>query len=149
MNALSTVAIMPTTKAEIVTFVKGAKEEILSGNYNPIDIEIQLKAMEEMIKALRSDKEIKEYLADELARNGGKYESSKATISTRNSTRYDYSNDSVWSEIKVHEDEVSEERKKREKMLQNLTEEMADPQTGEIIYPAVKVSQTSIVVTLK
>lgn len=149
MNALSTVTVMPTTKAEIATFVNGAKQEILSGNYNPIEIEIQLKAMEEMIKALRSDAEIKEYLADELNRHGGKYEGAKATISTRNSTRYDYSGDSVWKEIKAHEDEVSEERKKREKMLQNLTEEMADPQTGEIIYPAVKSSQTSIVVVLK
>lgn len=149
MNALSTVAIMPTTKAEIVTFVKGAKEEILSGNYNPIDIEIQLKAMEEMIKALRSDKEIKEYLTDELSRNGGKYESSKATITTRNSTRYDYSADTKWIDLKEAENNMAEARKEREKMLQNLTEEMADPQTGEIIYPAVKVSQTSIVVSLK
>ena len=54
------------------------------------------------------------------------------------------------------ENELSDEiklktelRKNREKLLQTLTEEVADPESGEMIYPAPKTETETIRVTLK
>ena len=59
-NALSTINLMPTTSQEVSKMFTMVKNEILSGNENPLKLEVQLKAIEELIKKLRSDEEIKE-----------------------------------------------------------------------------------------
>jgi len=93
MNALSTITVMPSTKAEIEVFVSKVKTEILSGDYNPVVIDVQLKAMEELIKAIRKEPEIREYILDEISRNEKTFELGNAKITQKDSVRYDYSDD--------------------------------------------------------
>ena len=66
MNALSVFGLMPENKAQITSFIQAAKGEILSGQYNPIKVEVQLKIMEELISGLRKDPQVREQLLIEL-----------------------------------------------------------------------------------
>lgn len=62
IKALSTIADAPITYVEIGNLIHYMKQELLSGEYNPLDVELKLKAMEETIKQLRSDEEIRSFV---------------------------------------------------------------------------------------
>lgn len=150
-NALSTITAMPATKEQIHTFVQKAKGEILSGTYDPLEIEIYLKAMEETIKAIRSDREVRDYVLSEAEKYGKSFEYKGAKVNIREAgVRYDFSacgdpvHDKLTSEVK----DLTEQKKAREKLLKALTGEMADPESGAVINPPVKTSSTTIAITL-
>jgi hypothetical protein len=132
-NALSTLANLPSTKVQIKTFVEKAKEEILSGQYDPLQVEVVLKAFEETVKALRDDKDIKDQLSDEVS----KYEKSfvkfgaKITQSSRTVMDYKHCQDAVLMDL---ERQVQDRKKKLELGF--------DSDTGEALTkPVPKTSQ--------
>lgn len=154
MNALSTITAMPCTWEEITSFVHVAKAEILSGDHDPLVIEISLKAMEETIKCLRKDEDIRKAVLDEAAKYGSKpFTFHGVLMQTRESgTKYDYSvtGDSEWALLDAQVKELEEKRKAREKYLQALPYEGAvNPTTGEFISRPAKTSTTTIAITLK
>lgn len=141
MNKTSVMTLLPSSKEQLSTFVQGAKSEILSGEIEPLQVAIQLKAMEDIIKQLRSDSDIKELIISESEKYGQKtFETNGAKFTLRQSVSYDYEDKQI--------DEWKEQIKKRQDMLKNLTGEMADPETGEILKPATKKSADSISITL-
>ena len=149
MNALSTITVMPSTKAEIEVFVSKVKTEILSGDYNPVVIDVQLKAMEELIKAIRKEPEIREYILDEISRNEKTFELGNAKITQKDSVRYDYSDDTEWGELKEQETNFANARKGREQYLRSLKKATPDPNTGEILYPPRQERTSTYSITLK
>lgn len=151
MNALSTITAMPSNKDEIQRFVSKAKTEILSGTYDPLEIEVYLKAMEETIKAIRSDTEVRDYVLSEADKYGKAFEYKGAKINIREGgVRYDFSvcNDPVHQSLKEDVNKATASLKEREKMLKALSSDMADPETGAVISPPVKKSTTTIAITL-
>lgn len=68
-----------------------------------------------------------------------------AKITVSQKREFDYSHDTAWVNAKAAEFEAAQVRKDREKLLQAMTAEMADTQTGEMIQPAQLVSVKSIV----
>lgn len=154
MNALTVINTMPSTDVEISNFIRKAKGEMLSGLYNPLDIEIQLKAMEECIKRLRADNDIKEAVINEALKHSDKqFEWRGAKIQVREGgVSYDYAGtgDSEWAILKEEESQVIEKRKARERFLQSIPiDGTVSPVTGELIRPPVRTSKTTIAVTLK
>jgi hypothetical protein len=153
MNALSTITSAPCTWEEITSFVHKVKEEILSGEYNPLAIEISLKAMEETIKCLREDKEIRQQVLDEAAKYDKNFEFNGVKMQVREAgVKYDYasSGDSEWAILDAQVKELTEKRKAREKYLCSLPFEGAvSAVTGEFLTPPAKTSTTTIVITLK
>lgn len=150
MNTTSVLSLFPETKASVKSFVERIKSEVLSGEKDPLEFSVIFKSLEEIVKELRSDKDIKETILDEAAKYGNKtFEAKGAKFTIRDSARYDYSSDEKWRELNAEVTKLKEKIKKREEMLKSLTDEVADPETGEIIYPAVKYSTTSVSVTLK
>jgi hypothetical protein len=134
MNALSTLSEMPLTKAECKTFANMAIEEILSGERNPIQIEIQLKALEETIKLIRENEQVKRCLQTEAEKYTEKtFQFQNAEISKMSRSNYDLStcNDSIYNKLKS-------DIKEREAFLKALNSQVANPETGEIINPPVK-----------
>lgn len=134
MNALSTLSEMPLTKDECKTFANMAIEEILSGERNPLQIEIQLKALEETIKLIRDNEHVKKCLQTEAEKYTEKtFQFQNAEISKMSRSNYDLStcNDSVYNKLKS-------ELKEREAFLKALNSQVANPETGEIINPPVK-----------
>ena len=126
-NALSTITQFNLTKTQIDSFARKALDEIDTGMYNPLNIHLCLKAMEELVKRL------KEGIADQVLAEAQKYGKqfdylgSKVQLSERRT--YDFSHDSAWCDM----DRV---KKQREDMLKHISVPLADPENGEMIYPA-------------
>jgi len=134
MNALSTLSEMPLTKTECKTFANMAIEEILSCERNPLQIEIQLKALEETIKLIRENEQVKKCLQTEAEKYTEKtFKFQNAEISKMSRSNYDLStcNDSIYNKLKS-------DIKEREAFLKALNSQVANPETGEIINPPVK-----------
>jgi PIN domain nuclease of toxin-antitoxin system len=153
LRALNVINTMPSTYMEISNFVLKAKSEMLSGNYNPLDIEIQLKAMEECIKMLRADDDIRLSVMKEAEKYGKSFDYRGCKMCVKEvGVKYDYAatGDSTWAMLQAEVDGITEQKKAREKFLQNLPAEgVADVNTGELITPPPKTSKTTVAVTLK
>jgi len=137
---------IPGTETQIEAVVFDAKQKILSGDYNPIDLEVQLKAMEEVIKRLRGDRDIKEYVIDEANKYPEKsFHHGSVTITKANRTTYDFSQDEEWRRLKTIENEKGDDRKLREKKLKGS---FVDSETGELVE-AIEPSSSTIYLMIK
>jgi hypothetical protein len=157
MRLLQIINELPGTKLKIGQFCQKAKSEILSGDYNPIPIMIQLKAIEELIKKLRTDKEISEYVNKEVELNNGKFDNDNATvIVSENGTKYDFSKcgDSEYFKLNQQLTEIETKIEERIVFLKSLPVDGLDQineETGEIyrIYRPIKSSTSGVKITLK
>jgi len=156
-NAISLINEMPTTKVQIKSYVEKAKAEILSGEYNPIPVMIQLTSMEKVVDSLRTDKEVSECLRKQIDLNGGKYENDFASIvPSENGTKYDFSrcNDVEYIRLSNELERLKKELKERETFLKYLPVEgleHLDKATGEVylITRPSKTSTSGVKITLK
>lgn len=153
IKALSTIADAPITYVEIGNLIHFMKQELLSGDYNPLDVELKLKAMEETIKQLRSDEEIRAFVLSEAEKYGKSFEWRGAKMSIREvGVKYDYAatGDSEWAILDAQIRELTEKKKAREKFLQSIPDGgTVNPDTAEVVYRPAKTSTTSIAVTLR
>ena len=126
-NALSYITQFSLSKSQIDLFTQRVLEEVDSGMYNPLTIHLCLKAMEELTKRIKEG--IAEQVLLEAEKYGKSFEymGSKVQLSERRT--YDYSDDGTWSELE-------KAKKKREELLKYLSAPLADPETGEMIFPA-------------
>lgn len=138
-NALSIITHFSLTKTQIDTLARKALDEIDTGNHNPLTIHLCLKAMEELVK------KIKDGIADQVLAEAEKYGrqfdylGAKVQLSERRS--YDFSHDSTWSDL-------DQSKKQWEETLKHLSDPVADPETGEMIYPAQFKVTPFITITL-
>lgn len=138
-NALSFLTVMPISKDERGSFVEKAKNEILSGLYNPLYIEAILKGIEETIKAIRADNEIRDCVFNELSKHGKsvKMYGAEFKFSERKNYQYDNCQDSVYASLKSEIEKLTAKLKERETFLKAVPESgIANPDTGEIINRA-------------
>ena len=144
MSALEIFREIPQTKADIKVCVKNAKEEMLSGDYNPLEIDLHLKRMEEIVKALREDKEVKSAVLTELEKYTEKTVNAygcEITKVSRAAWQYDLCNDLELREMEEQKRVLDEKIKAKQKELQFMTtEKVVVTLDGEIttIYPASK-----------
>ena len=152
IKALSVIADAPITYVEIGNVIHGMKAELLSGDYNPLDVELKLKAIEEITKQLRADEDIRAFVLKEAEKYGKSFEWKGAKMSIREvGVKYDYATtgDSTWAMLDAEEKAIKEQKKAREKFLQAVPPNgTVSPETGELIMPPAKSSTTSIAVTL-
>ena len=134
-NALSTITQFNLTRTQIDSFARKALDEIDSGLYNPLEIHLCLKAMEELVKQLKKGIADQAFSEAEIYGKEFDYRGAKIRLSERRS--YNFSKDFIWSEI-------SKQKKQREEMLKHLSDPVADPETGEMIFPA-QVKITSVI----
>lgn len=140
-NAITTIQQFDISKSDIKALVRRAKDDILmDGSYDILQIMANLKAMEEVIGGIK--KEILDAALEEAAKYGEKtFKLHGVEFTKMNRRTYDYSNNPKWIELKA-------EMTGLETMLKNLTGEMADPETGEILYPAMQKLSQTISITL-
>jgi hypothetical protein len=138
-NALSTITQFNLTKSQITAFSTKALEEINCGIYNPLEIHICLKAMEELVKKLKEG--IADQVLNEASKFGKQFDYKGSMIQLSERRTYDFSNDSTWSEL-------DKNKKVREELLKHITTPMADADTGEMIYPAQFKITSIISITL-
>lgn len=151
METVSVLKLMPTSKRELDSFFSQTKNNILAGYTSPLEVAVMLKGMEDVIKKLRTDKEISDLILDEVAREGKEtgYMGAKLTIKDVG-VGYDYSvcGDSKREELVSKASELLSEIKDREKILLAHKEEWVDAETGEVIQPPLRTATEKVTVTL-
>jgi hypothetical protein len=137
-RAISTINQFDFTKTQINNFVEKVIMEI--DNENPLDILPKLKVMEEIVKQLKA--KINHNVLMEASNCPEKTFSINGCSFTKVFRKsYDYSN------CEKHE-KIKGELKELEKLMQTITKPIADPETGELIEPAIVRGSESISITL-
>jgi hypothetical protein len=152
MDALQHLTVLPLTKSEREDFVAKAKNEILSGYYNPLQIEACLKGIEETIKALRADEDIRSQVLDECEKYGEKtFTVGNTTFTLQERKTYDFKacGDTKYMDLIQELERIKERIKGRELMLKSITKPVADTETGNIINPAPYSQQTVLQIKIQ
>lgn len=157
MQPTSIVALFQTNKEQRQSFASQVIQSVTEGNVNPLNVHLQLKAMEDIIEIIKSDPKYKETVLTTAETNGKSFEYQNAKIDIREvGTKYDFSkcNDSIYSELEAQQATLKDKIKQRADFLKNVPIEGAiitDEDTGETVkvFRPAKSSTTSIIVTFK
>lgn len=137
---------LPQTMTKSAIAQRGAElaDAILDdGDTDPLSALVKLRAIQDVVAAaIDGVKDAAMTQAEQWDEGPGRGVSvlGVSVRLTNGASRWDYSHDAVWGEMKASETAVADQRKAREKFLQALPQEMVDPDTGEIVSPAVQLS---------
>lgn len=129
-------------KSQIVTHFMETGE-------SPLELLVKSEAVIQLLDGIRAD--LKEVVIEELS----KYPQGKAEVlgselsKMESGIKYIYDQDYTWCKLN---DEIESRKfalKEREKMLRSITSPMVDPETGEVVHPATKISTTTFKISLK
>lgn len=129
-------------KSQIVTHFMETGE-------SPLELLVKSEAVIQLLDGIRAD--LKEVVIEELS----KYPQGKAEVlgselaKMESGVKYIYDQDYTWCKLN---DEIESRKfalKEREKMLRSITAPMVDPETGEVVHPATKISTTTFKISLK
>jgi hypothetical protein len=147
---------LPTTVSQRITFIEKFVTELEAGYIEPETTAISLKAMEELVKALRANPRIRDIMVDAVNKHpekffeyqGAKFEKAETGVS------YDYTvcKSTVWQQLKEKSDKADKALKAQEEFLKSLAfteEDFFDNDTGEKLYPPAKSSNSYFKVTLR
>ena len=151
----SYITVLPSTVSQIHNFVDRFIQEMGGGCIEATKVALQLKAMETLIKKLRANPKIRDMIMESVDKetdkvftiDGARFEKSET------GTSYDFSNcgSSTWERLKKEEESLAVDLKAEEeklKMLYYSDLEIADEETGEILNPPVKTSNSYVKITL-
>jgi hypothetical protein len=116
---------------------------------SPLELLVKSEAVIQLLDGIRAD--LKELVIEELSRYPqGKAEVLGSELSKMESgIKYIYDQDYTWCKLN---DEIESRKfalKEREKMLRSITAPMVDPETGEVVHPATKISTTTFKISLQ
>ena len=156
MGANSILALFDTNAGQRESFAHAIVRGVADGNVNPLDVHLQIRAMEDIIERITSSKEYKSALLDEAQRYGKSFEYKNAELSIRETgVRYDFSkcNSSDYKSFSEKFEEAKGWMKEHEAFLETLPVEGVEvvSEDGEVhrVFPPAKSSTTSVTVKLK
>jgi len=125
----------PLTLKQQINMSNAAIIAIKEGQIDPIKAELSLKGLENVIKEIRDNQEVKNITRAESEKYGKKYQKFGATIENSSRTTYDYSNcgDEVYNKMAKDMEVLKSQMKAREAMLKTGV----DASTGETFNPPV------------
>lgn len=155
-RASSYITVLPTTRSQINTFVEKFRNEMAAGVIEATKVAMQLKAMEDLIKELRSDPKVREIIMDEVDKHPEKKFGIDGALFEKAETgvKYDFTvcGSSKWNDLTKNIAELKEQLQTEEEMLKKLCLndgiEVVDKNTGEVIKPPVRTSNTYVKITL-
>jgi len=142
------------SKSQVIDLFVETKDQIMTGEQDPLKVAVHLKALEALISKLRKDEQIQGYTLEQAIKQGEKtFKIYGAEISIREmGTKYDYSicNDSLIEGLYSQMTVLKKQIKDRETMLKTISEDNpAVSLDGEILNRPLKTSKTGIAITLK
>ena len=155
ISAVGVLSLLDTTKEQRESFVRSIVSALEEGIADPLKVHLQVKNTEDLIKQITSDEKYREFLLSEAQKHGKSFEAYNAKFQVKETgTRYDYSvcNDPELSELQEIADKANEAVKARQKFLQNAPASGTQILAGDelvTVYPPIKLSTTSVTVTLK
>lgn len=157
LTTTSILKLFQTTKEERQSFALDLIEKLNSGFVDPLEVHLQVKCMEELVKSLTSNQEYKELVLNSAEKNGKSFQFHNAKVEIKEvGVKYDFSkcNDPILTELNEKITQLSKELKDRETMLKTVQSSgltILNEDTGETftVYPPSKSSSTSVAITLK
>lgn len=157
MSATSIIALFQTNKEQRAAFARQVVSAVIEGEANPLNVHLQIKAMEDIIATIKESIDYKDAVLEYANPYGKSFEYMNAKIEIREvGTKYNYDqcNDTHLITLKSNESDIKKKLKAREEFLRCAPSEgtlITDEETGETIkvYPPSKSSTTSVVITLK
>lgn len=147
MNDLVKLQDGPLTKAAIQQAGQGYAEALLEEwALPPLSAYVRLRALRDALDAALA--EVEGAAMDAADLNPGETVHGVKVVMRNGASRWDYSHDAAWGEMKASEAAVAEQRKAREKFLQMLPDDMVDPATGEFVSPAVQLTMGNRTIAL-
>jgi hypothetical protein len=153
LSATNIVALFQTNKADRKAFAQQVIAAVVEGHISPIQVQLQLKAMEDIVKQINANNEYKEVLINEVAKKQ-KFDNAEISV-IEAGVKYDYTNcnDDLYNLLVEQLDAAQDNLRERETFLKSLPSEGMDiiTQWGEArrIYPPIKTSSTTTKVLWK
>ena len=132
--AIQRLSGLPATKTELKEFSAKLKEEMLSGNFNPLQAHIFIKSITDTLKEVIDDKEVKDYVLEEARKfNEKTFEvyGAKCTLASTKTYKYDQCGDDVYNQMSAELIKLKEQMSAREEMIKTGV----DPSTGQVFNP--------------
>jgi len=144
---------LPISREGIALFAENMKADILEGRVDLKALLYQKKVIEMALEAVFKDEAVKKECIDTIeqyGKQGAGYAGAKIEVSGRKEWDYTKTGDSKIEELLSRQEQIKKEVATRQKFLQTIPSKgMADPETGEIIYPASYKQNDFIKVTIK
>ena len=120
------------SEADKFDYVEGFVEYMGSGEKDELELYIQAKQMASMFNEIVNHPKVKQFVDAKFSNDKEKHDICGFVIEKASRSTYDYKNDARWVEL-------DKEIKEREKLLKAIpVSGMADPETGEMVYPPIK-----------
>jgi len=155
LKTTSILALFDTDKTQRQSFVSSVLTLINAGEINPLDIQLQLKCMEDIIKQLTSNENYRKSLLEEAQKHGKTFEYHGQKVEIKETgVKYNYSqcNDPIYEALSKEEEVIAAGLKGRETLLKTIPSsglEIRHEDELITIYPPSKSSTTAIAITLK
>lgn len=147
MSALQTFTTLPVSKEGRKQFISACVDECLSGSVDPLAVEVAIKNLEDIIKAIRGNSDVKAYVMNEAEKHGKRFDYNGADITISQRTTYNYAacGDSVYNELVKEQERIAAVIKAREEMLKTGI----DPTTGETFAPPASSTTEFLKISFK
>ena len=126
---------------------------VVEGYVDPITAWCNIRRMKAAIEMFEKDAQVMDITLRELSKYGQRHQFGDCTLEeVEAGVRYDFSEcgDSRLEELYEQRDSIAAAIKGREGMLKALPASgMADPETGEMVYPPARSAKTTIKTTFK
>lgn len=126
---------------------------VVDGHVDPIIAWANIRRIRAAIELFEKNKQVMDITLRELSKYGQRHQFGDCVLEECEAgVRYDFSEcgDSKLSDMYATRDALLADIKERESMLKALpVSGMADPETGELIYPPARSSKTTIKTTFK
>lgn len=153
LQTTSVLSLFETNKAERQSFVADVVQRLISGEVDPLKLHLQVKCTEQILSDLKEQPEYKEMLLETAEQYGKKFERYNSEFAIKEAGtnwHYDKCEDVEYNKMVEDMEALKDRMKQREKFLQSIpVSGIADPENGNMIYPAYKTSTTIVQVTLK
>lgn len=157
ISALGVLSLLETTKEQRQSFVQSVVESLKEGNADPLQVHLQVKNTEDLVKQITEDKEYRKLCLEEAQKHGKSFDRFNAKFEVKEvGSKFDYSvcNDPVLARLQQAMEIAKKALKDREDWIKKAPSDgvpIIDEETGEAItvYPPIKTSTTSVAVSLK
>ena len=130
-----------------------AISSVVNGEVDPITAHINISRMEAAIKLFKENTYVRDITLRELAKYGKSHQFGDCRLEEAESgVKYDYSmcGDSKLRDMYETLEALKVDTKEREMMLRSMPASgLADPETGEVLFPPARSSKTIIKTTFK
>ena len=139
MKNLETIKLLPASKKDLKAFATKIINSVLEGDVNPLELDVRLKYIEELIKSIRKDKAVKELTFEEAQKYGKTFDFANCEIRLSSRTTLNFKEDSEVLRLET-------ELKARKELIKSVKDGIAiiDEDTGEQIQ-TVSSSSTEII----